>query len=329
MSPSGPTVADLGEHEVLRRLHRFCAPAVGDDGAVQSLPAGEQLVVTTDVLVDDVHFCDRTLPPLALGWRAAAVNLSDLAAMGAAPVGLTVGLTLPEDTSWAWLEQVYQGLGDCLGQYGGAIIGGELCRGKYRSLASTALGSVPRHRALYRSRAQTDQTLVTTGAHGASRAGLALLQEDLEPTDKLDQAWIKAHQRPVPRFDAVAILRGLDCGGAIAVMDTSDGLADAGIQICTQSGVGAALLRSTLPIPPGLVEAVGRSTAERWTLYGGEDFELVLCLPPDRAVALLSDCGDAAAIVGTVTAGREVLLVEHPDDPSGLPLTWDSCFQHF
>ncbi|MEM1240267.1 MAG: AIR synthase related protein, partial [Cyanobacteria bacterium P01_H01_bin.26] len=95
MSPSGPTVADLGEHEVLRRLHRFCAPVVGDDGAVKSLPTGEQLVVTTDVLVEDVHFCDRTLPPLALGWRAAAVNLSDLAAMGAAPMGLTVGLTLP------------------------------------------------------------------------------------------------------------------------------------------------------------------------------------------------------------------------------------------
>ncbi|NEQ55823.1 MAG: thiamine-phosphate kinase, partial [Leptolyngbya sp. SIO3F4] len=137
-----PNIAELGEHEVLRRLHEFCAAVVGDDGAVQSLPAGEQLVVTTDILVDDVHFCDRTLPPQALGWRAAAVNLSDLAAMGAAPLGLTIGLTLPSNTSWSWLSNLYQGITDCLNQHGGAIIGGDLCRGKHRSLAITALGSV-------------------------------------------------------------------------------------------------------------------------------------------------------------------------------------------
>ncbi|MEO0348625.1 MAG: thiamine-phosphate kinase [Cyanobacteria bacterium P01_A01_bin.15] len=329
MSPSGPTVADLGEHEVLRQLHRFCAPVVGDDGAVQSLPAGEQLVVTTDVLVEDVHFCDRTLPPLALGWRAAAINLSDLAAMGAAPVGLTVGLTLPADTAWAWLERVYQGLGDCLGQYGGAIIGGDLCRGERRSLAITALGSVPRHRALYRSQAQTNQTLVTTGAHGASRAGLALLQGDLEQADNtLARTWIKAHQRPVPRFDAVAILRGLDCGGAVAVMDTSDGLADAVVQICTQSAVGAALLRSTLPIPPGLVEAVGRSTAEQWTLYGGEDFELVLSLPAAVASDFIKQL-PGSQVIGYTTPEPEIRLVNDLDPGPDIRLGQSQGYQHF
>ena len=226
------TLADLGEQEVLRRLRRFCAAVVGDDGAVQSLPAGEQLVVTTDVLVDGVHFCDRTLPPADIGWRAAAVNLSDLAAMGATPLGLTIGLTLPADTPWPWVNQLYEGFSQCLRHHGGAIVGGDLCRGSHRSLAITALGSVLPQQALYRHRAKPGQTLVATGLHGASRAGLALLLGELDEgavTADVAKGWIAAHRRPVPRFDAIAALRQL-CphpADAVAAMDTSDGLADA------------------------------------------------------------------------------------------------------
>ena len=240
-----PTIADLGEHEVLRRLRPFCAAVVGDDAAVLPLPEGEQLVVTTDVLVDGVHFCDRTLPPRSLGWRAAAVNLSDLAAMGAHPLGLTVGLTLPANTTWSWLEALYQGITDCLHHYGGTIVGGDLCRSDYRSLAITALGSVAPARALYRRQAQARQTLIATGVHGASRAGLALLLGELDEVSE-GAVWIQAHQRPVPRFDAISVLQTLMPHTAkVAVMDSSDGLADAVIQICRQSQVGAALDRKS------------------------------------------------------------------------------------
>ena len=111
-------------------------------------------------------------------------------------------------------------------------------------------------------------------------------------------------------------------------MDSSDGLANAVLYLCQASSVGARLQRDCLPIPPALQAWVGPKLALDWFLYGGEESELVLCLPPDRAAALLPDCGDAAAILGTVEAGREVLLVEGSED-SSLPLTWDSCFQHF
>ncbi len=330
MSAVSPTVAELGEHEVLRRLHRFCAPIVGDDGAVQALPKCEQLVVTTDVLVDGVHFCDRTLPPDHLGWRAAAVNLSDLAAMGATPLGLTVGLTLPPETPWPWLESLYQGLVSCLERHGGSIIGGDLCRGDRRSLAITALGSVLHHRALYRNRAQAGHRLVATGVHGASRAGLALLLGELEGSDHHGQAWIEAHQRPIPRFDAISILRGFNLkdGQTMAAMDTSDGLADAVIQICNQSNIGARLRRSQLPVPPGLAAVVGAETAENWTLYGGEDFELVLSLPVELAEAFVDQL-PGSHVIGHVTATAGVVLVDDVDQGPDIQLQQSLGYQHF
>ena len=326
MSTAEPTVAELGEHEILKRLRRFCTDDVGDDGAVRSLPAGAQLVVTTDVLIDGVHFSDRTLPPRALGWRAAAVNLSDLAAMGATPMGLTVGLTLPPNTPWRWVEALYQGFTDCLCQYGGVIIGGDLCRGSHRSLAITALGSV-RH-ALYRHRAQANQTLVATGVHGASRAGLAMLLGELNAADSFAQSWIRAHQYPVPRFDAISHLHNLQNFDRIAGMDTSDGLADAVIQICRQSQIGARLLRSQLPVPPGLIETVGRSTAEHWTLYGGEDFELVLSLPPDIAEGVVSAL-PGSQIIGHTTSEAEIRLVDDIGQEPDVCLDQGQGFQHF
>ncbi|MEM8610555.1 MAG: thiamine-phosphate kinase [Cyanobacteria bacterium P01_H01_bin.105] len=329
MSIAGPTVADLGEHEVLRRLRPYCASVVGDDGAVQSLPGGEQLVVSTDVLADGVHFCDRTLPPQALGWRAAAVNLSDLAAMGATPLGLTVGLTIPANTPWVWIEALYQGLTDCLAHYGGVILGGDLCRGEQRSLAITALGSVLKNQALYRYRAQADQTLVATGVHGASRAGLALLLDELTQTDAAAETWIKAHQRPVPRFDAVTILRRqLQDFKNIAAMDTSDGLADAVIQICRQSRVGAKLLRSHLPIPPGLKDTVGASMAESWTLYGGEDFELVLSLLPEVANVFVKTLS-GSQIIGHTTLEPEIRLIDDVGQGPDMELEQDQGYRHF
>lgn len=107
---AGKCLKDFGEAEILQRLQRFCpAEIIGDDGAVLTFPPGQNLVVTTDVLVDGVHFGDRTMPPEKVGWRAVAANLSDLAAMGATPIGITVGLSLPPETPILWLDQLYQG----------------------------------------------------------------------------------------------------------------------------------------------------------------------------------------------------------------------------
>lgn len=328
-------IQDLGEISLLQRLFRFCpGDLVGDDGAVLSLPADQKLVVTTDVLVDGVHFSDRTTSPEDTGWRAVAANLSDLAAMGATPIGLTVGLSLPGQTPVTWVESVYQGMGDCLQRFGGDIIGGDLCRSDTITLAITALGTVPQQRVLYRRNARVGHTLIATGYHGLSRAGLELLldsEQGVGLSESLKQQWMQAHQRPVPRLDVPPMLTALGSEqdlGTIAVMDSSDGLANAVMLICAASSVGAALKHSQLPICPELIDWVGADQALDWTLYGGEDFELVMAVPPDWSQPLLSQLGPTARAIGTITQDPQVTLYLE-ETGMALPLNSNQGFQHF
>ena len=304
------TIAEIGELALLERLKPFCAQVVGDDGALVNVAPDHQLVVTTDVLVDEVHFSDRTTPPHAVGWRATAANLSDLAAMGAKPTGITIGLTLPPHTTWPWVQQLYQGITDCLSQHGGTIVGGDVCRANQRAISITALGQVRPEQAILRHTAKPSMTVVTTGVHGLSRAGLAVL---LNPeTNHLNRAhWIKAHQYPVPRFDAIAHIQSLHPHPTVTGMDSSDGLANALLQISQSSGVGIDIEQSDLAIPEDLINFSGAKTALEWTLYGGEDFELVLCLPPAIARQFLAVCESAIAIGTTTDTG--IVQIRLPD----------------
>ena len=236
------TIAEIGELALLERLKPYCGDVVGDDGALVAVKPGHRLVVTTDVLVDEVHFSDRTTPPHSVGWRSVAANLSDLAAMGGAPLGITVGLGLPPQTSWQWVEELYRGMADCLNRYGGAIVGGDLCRANQRTVSITAMGQVQPERAIYRHSARSGMSVVITGVHGLSRAGFALLGASAEPVSEERAKWIEAHQYPVPRFDAIAhlqrIAQTLKPYPTIAGMDSSDGLANALLQISQRSKVG-------------------------------------------------------------------------------------------
>lgn len=336
------TVQTVGEQGILHLVRRFCpAVVVGDDGAVLALAPGQQLVVTTDVLIDGVHFSDQTTAPADVGWRAAAANLSDLAAMGAMPLGLTVGLGLPGDRPLTWVEALYQGLADCLAAYGGAIVGGDVVRSPVTTVAITAFGQVHPNQIIRRTTAQPRQAIVVTGVHGAARAGLELL---LHPgcgavlSDRDRQILIHAHQRPRPRLDVLPMLTELlgeqpPQPWAIAGMDSSDGLADAIIQLCQASGVGARIRYPALPLPPSFTPWLPPATALDWMLYGGEDFELVLCLEPELATELVHKLGQDAAIIGTTTVDPAIRLVELTALDSApsteAPLTLEQGFQHF
>ena len=325
-------VRDLGEQALLDRLQRFCpADVVGDDGAVLTMAQGQSLVVTTDVLVDNVHFSDRTTSPFDVGWRAVAANLSDLAAMGANPVAITVGLSLLGRTSVSWIEEVYRGISDCLTAYGTSLVGGDICRSTVVSLAITALGEVLPARAIHRHAARPGDAIVVTGLHGLSRGGLELLLNpkqqktlDLKARDRL----IEAHQRPKPRLDILPYLKQLPPEIKIAGMDSSDGLADAVTQICQRSGVGAVIDYSKIEILPALIKLAGVETARSWVLNGGEDFELVLCLPEQEASFLVRELNSDATIVGKITAEREIKVV-FGDSESEQNLNADRGFQHF
>ena len=312
------TLADLGEWELIRRLGAFAPPGQFMDDAALLTQAGAgqgRLVVNTDLLVEGLHFSDTTTGPVDVGWRAAAANLSDLAAMGCIEVvGITVGLVAPAHTPWSWVEAVYRGLRKALDTHGGVLLGGDCSGGAQRMLAVTAIGRLPVPPAtdgtlqadggsrttpgsrpwgvIRRSDGQPGDVLICTGPHGLSRLGLALLQGEIRTEiplrdPGLRERAITAHRRPVPRFDAVRAL--IDCrpGGIswrVGGCDSSDGLGAAITAVAKASHCAARLERASLPLDPAMA---GLAEAESWCLGGGEDFELVLALAPPWAEALL------------------------------------------
>lgn len=344
------TLADLGEWELIRRLGAF-APAgqFADDAALLSGGGEGVLVVNTDVLVEGLHFSEATTEPGDVGWRAAAANLSDLAAMGCtAVVGLTVGLVAPASTPWTWVEGVYGGLRQALDTYGGVLLGGDCSGGTQRILAVTAIGRLggagaadvePRTEPagggpIRRGDGRPGDVLVCTGPHGLSRLGLALLQGAIaaDAAARLDpelrQRAIAAHRRPLPRFDAVRALIGCRPAAVpwrVGGCDSSDGLAAAAAAIAASSGCAARLEPTTLPLEPAMA---GLPTAEAWCLGGGEDFELVLALTPAWAEALLKDL-PGCAVIGELVHGEAGQLGwwdgrPWPADASGI-----GGFRHF
>ena len=326
-------VKDIGELGLLEKLKFFCPDGVvGDDGAVLVTDPHKSLVVTTDVLVDGVHFSDRTTEAFDVGWRAAAANLSDLAAMGATPLGITVGLSLPGEIAVSWVEELYRGMTSCLNQYHTPIVGGDICRSLVVSVAITAFGEVLPHRAIRRGNARPGDAIVITGEHGLSKGGLELLlNPSLGSNLKFRERdiLIKAHQRPTPRLDVVQILEKLAPNLAVAGMDSSDGLADAIAQICRSSGLGAEIQLSGLKISPALEKMAGRATALNWMLYGGEDFQLVLCLPDAIAAALVEYLGTTATIIGKTTTTLEIWMTDNNNIASSQILNLTKGFQHF
>lgn len=299
------SLAELGEAELLRRLAHFAPPGQLSDDTAALPPDQRPLLVNTDVLVENIHFSDATTSAGDVGWRAVAANLSDLAASGAVGIdGITVALVAPGTTPWNWVEGVYEGIGEALQRFGGVLLGGDCSGGEQRLLSITALGRLGPLR-LHRNGARPNDMLVTSGPHGLSRLGLALLQNDqrlngVALKQQLRDAAIQAHQRPMPRLDAFQRLlesrpEGLPwrAGGT----DSSDGLMAALQGLCTSSRCGANLDRCALPVaqhwPSG-------DLWTRWCLAGGEDFELVISLPSSWAERWLQ-CMPEGRCIGTIT----------------------------
>lgn len=303
---------EIGEQGLLKRIQRFCPVGIiGDDGAVLEVKPDHQLVVTTDVLVDQVHFSDRTTSPFDVGWRSATANLSDLAAMGASPIGITVGLSLPGTTPVEWIEDLYQGLSSCLQQFQTPIVGGDITRSQVITVAITALGEVLPQNVISRFQAQPGDAILVTGYHGSSKAGLELL---LNPQLGTNLSFTEgnyltlAHQRPQPRLDVITQLRKIDPHATVTGMDSSDGLGDAIAQICRCSQVGAIIDFASITYCSILDKLPANCPLEQWILDGGEDFELVLCLAPQIAQKLLAHLPKGAAIIGHIQKESQIII---------------------
>lgn len=301
---------------------------IGDDAALLQPPPGTELVVTADALVEDVHFRRDWSRPGDIGWKALAVNVSDLGAMGARPLASLVTLALPRGTPVAWVDRFYAGLGECAAAYGCPVAGGDTVRAPDRiALSVTALGTVPAGRSVLRSGAGVGDLLCVTGVLGDSGAGLALLQQGGRIPPRLGRL-VEWHRRPHPPVTAGALLA--EAGLATAMLDLSDGLASDLRHLCRRSGVGARVEAERLPVSDAARRAAARLGVDplHWALHGGEDYQLLFTVPEERFAAVppvLGPLGVTATIIGRV-APRGIRLV----DPSGRsePLR-PAGFRHF
>ena len=278
---------------------------IGDDGAVLAVPAGQELVAAIDTMVEGVHFLPGTTAA-DLGWKSLAVNLSDLAAMGASPAWALLALTLPRADT-AFIEGFVDGFMQLAQPYRLALVGGDTTGGPL-CITVAVHGFVPPGQALTRSGARVGDAVLVTGTLGDAVAGLYALRNpphDEGRRAELRQVLLDRLTRPTPRLSAGMALRGQ----ASACIDISDGLlADLG-HICSASGVGAELEAARLPRSSALLELHSDEESLEFALSGGDNYELCFTVPAQRLEQVQSDLsrlGCGVTRIGRIVEGSGV-----------------------
>ena len=343
--PERVSLGGLGERELIRRIRRSAAASsaspgvevgIGDDTAVLAVPPGHKLLATTDLLIEDVHFRRTSTAPADIGWKALAVNLSDIAAMGGIPRWALVALAVPADTDVEAVDAFYAGMAEAAEPHGVTVVGGDTSASPGGWTVNVTLLGIHPGEPRLRSHARAGDAVAVTGSLGVSAAGLHALEIGL---DRARDAGLAAarlgeitrvHLRPRAR---VAEGRWLgQAPGVHAMMDCSDGLATDLGHICRESGVGARVRLDRVPISAAAREtarAVG-GDAREWAASGGEDYELLLTCDPAEAdhlsAGLAEATGTPLTVIGRIegAAGETVFV-----DAAGAPVAVRGGFEHF
>jgi thiamine-monophosphate kinase len=309
------SVAETGEFGLIARVtaRLRSGPATlvgpGDDAAVVAASDG-RVVATTDVLVDGRHFRRDWASPVDIGHRAAAANLADIAAMGAAPTALLVALCAPPSLDVRWAEELADGLGAEAGLAGASVVGGDVSASPTLTIAVTALGDLAGRAPVLRSGARPGDVVALTGRIGYAAAGYALLSRGLRTPAVL----VEAYRRPQVRYEAGP--QAADAG-ATSMIDISDGLvADLG-HVAAASGVAIDLTREAFEIADQLRDAAATLEVDpyAWVLGGGDDHALAATFPANMTLP------DGWSRIGSVTEGSGITVDNDPfeDHPAG----WD------
>lgn len=263
---------EIGERELIRRISEILGGVVNDDCAV--IDAGERyLVATTDMLHRQTDFPD-IMSPWQIGWMTVAVNLSDVAAMGAKPAGVLIAAGLPKDADLYFIDELFSGLGDCAAYYGTKVLGGDTDSHQELTLTGCALGFVEKDLVLRRSGARAGDLLCTTGSLGGAGAGLWAWQKG-----DLQNKFIEKLLEPEPRLKEG---RALASSRAVtAMMDNSDGLALSLSDLSEVSRVGFVVREEALPIAEGIEQMISHEKAVEMVMSAGGDFELVFTVKPE------------------------------------------------
>jgi thiamine-monophosphate kinase len=275
----------------------------GDDTAAWKTGHTTELF-TTDTMVEGVHFTQSTTPWVDLGWKCLASNISDIAAMGGAPLHALITLGLPPETKVEDVKQLYLGLLEIGNKYGVAIIGGDVVRAPVTFITVSITGTIS-GQPLLRSAGREGDEIGVTGQVGGSRGGLRLLTGT--PVDMAEAAeyLVRCHRRPEP---AVTLGAMLAQHGVATAMDVSDGLADDLSKLCQASGLAARLYADRVPVNP-LLKQVFPDDYLELALNGGEDYCLLFAAPPPVMGNLMSILPEDAAIIGELVAGEPGVVI--------------------
>ncbi len=307
----------MDEFELIRRFFErqenapFVRTGIGDDGAVLWPEPGMELVTVIDTIVAGVHF-PAAMHAADIGYRAVAVNLSDLAAMGARPRWMTLALTLAE-TDESWLDAFATGLREAALEWDVVLVGGDTTRGDSVVVSVQMTGEVAPGEAMLRSGAKPGDTIFVTGTLGDAAAGLARVGKD-QAVDYLARRFARPQAR---------VATGLRLAGiAHAAIDLSDGLVADLSKLACASGVGAELYVERLPLSAELLDAAGPADARRCAMGGGDDYEICFTLPEAE---LPGDLPTAVTAIGRITSSGEVVCLDE-----GVVVPFESSgYRHF
>ena len=324
---------DVGEFALLERLVKILGPAargsgkgvvrgIGDDAAVLQPAPGTRLLACCDMMIEGRHFDLSYFSPRQLGWKALAINLSDIAAMGGRPRWALVSLGLRPDLTVSFVEEIYAGIAELAGRFGVIVVGGDTCSSTDHLVIDLCLlGEVSKAGTVCRSGAKEGDLILVTGEIGAAAAGLAWLREGEKAGDESVEELCQAHLKPVPRIEEAAILTKSGLLGAMN--DISDGLASELHEIAQAGSCGARIWAECLPISRAtdlMARRLGLDPQD-WALYGGEDYELLFTVSGGKKSpfkvrklcrSLSKMTGTPLTVIGRITSASGLVEIVQP-----------------
>lgn len=325
---------EIGEFGLIQKLRsqvrhhsKGIKVGIGDDCAVIA-GSKEDLLVTSDILIENIHFDLNYFTPKMIGKKAVAVNLSDIAAMGGIPKNIFISLGLPSATPVSFINKLYDGFEEMAEKHNCTITGGDTSRSFYREfiISITVIGEAKKNRSIKRSGAKAKDKIFVTGTLGDSSAGLEILKKNKLKKNGLTEK----HLSPEPRLNQGRILA--EEVGASSMIDLSDGLASDLKRICEESKCGANIYLDHIPLSPGLRKSVKlmRHDIFHYALFGGEDYELLFTVEEKKIPRLLSrlqKIKTSITCIGEISSKNRGIKLIHPDGKKG-PLE-KSGYDHF
>ena len=323
-------IKDIGEKELIRRVAEYMPINQASDDCALIKTKREDLLINTDLMVENTHFNYKIISPRDLGWKAITTNYSDLVSSGCIEfIGVNIGLVLTPNTEWKWVNELYEGFSEALNKFGGSILGGDCSRGENKMISITAIGLQSKLK-LRRNACKPGEILLTTGIHGLSKLGLLIRanqikKEDLNLGKKLIDQSINAFCRPTPKNQTLKkILRSSEffMKKEIGCTDSSDGFYQAIFDLSKESKCKAVIDYQKIPKNNNWPDG---ETWDQHYFFGGEDYELLISLPRDWASKLMQMDKNITEIGYFIQGSPNVEIKNYPNKNN----FYNNSYSHF